>query len=137
MAMSISSEKYVSLVTFRRSGEGVTSPVWIAPLSGGRAGFTTEETSGKVKRIRNNPIVSVQACSARGKIKTDSPVVSATALVVTGTAQREVRDAIQAKYRIIATLIHIGDTFTKMLGKRKTPTAVILTFADDAIPPAQ
>lgn len=135
--MSISSEKYVSLVTLRKSGEAVASPVWIAPLRDGRAGFTTEATSGKVKRIRNNSAVTMQACNVRGKIKPNAPVVSATALVVTGSAHREVHDAIRAKYGIVVSMISIGDTFKKMFGKRKTPTAVVLTFPDDQITAAQ
>ena len=96
--MSISSAKYVSLVTFRRSGEAVASPVWIAPLADGTAGFTTEAASGKVKRIANNPAVTLQACSARGKLDDTAPIVSATATVVRGAAHKAVHDAIRAKY---------------------------------------
>jgi PPOX class probable F420-dependent enzyme len=135
--MSIASEKYVSLVTIRRSGEKVASPVWIAPLRDGRAGFTTEADSGKIKRIRNNSSVTLQACSARGKLKTDAPIVSATAMVVTGSAHREVQEAIRAKYGVIVSLIGIGDTFAKLFGRSKTPTAVVLAFAESDIAAGQ
>jgi PPOX class probable F420-dependent enzyme len=128
--MSIASEKYVSLVTVRRSGERVASPVWIAPLRDGRAGFTTEADSGKVKRIRNNSSVTVQACTARGKLKPNAPVVSATAMVVTGSSHRDVQDAIRAKYGVIVSLIGIGDKFAKLFGRSKTPTAVVLSFTE-------
>lgn len=129
----IASEKYVSLVTVRKSGVSVASPVWIAPLADGRAGFTTEATSGKVKRIRNNPAVTLQACTARGKLKEGAPIVSATAMVVTGSTQVAVRDAIHAKYGLIATFIGIGDTFAKMFGRHKTPTAIVLNFENSQL----
>ena len=129
--MSISSAKYVSLVTFRRSGEAVASPVWIAPLADGTAGFTTEATSGKVKRIANNPAVTLQACSARGKLDDTAPIVSATATVVTGAAHKAVHDAIRTKYGVIVSLIGMGDKLRKLVGKAKTPTAVVLTLAEN------
>ena len=56
----IAAARYVSLVTFNRNGDEVATAVWIAPMSGGRAGFTTAADSGKVKRLRNNPAVTLR-----------------------------------------------------------------------------
>ena len=67
--MAITDEKYVLLTTFRRNGDGVATPVWIVALPDGTAGFTTEIDSGKVKRIVNNPSVTLQACSIRGSVR--------------------------------------------------------------------
>jgi PPOX class probable F420-dependent enzyme len=47
--------KYALLVTFRRNGDPVPSPVWIAVDAAGRAYTQTGAKSGKVKRIRNDP----------------------------------------------------------------------------------
>ena len=128
--MSIASAKYVSLVTLRKSGEAVPSPVWIAPLADGRAGFTTEANSGKVKRIRNNNAVTLQECTMRGKLIEGAPVVSATAEVVSGAAHDEVHRAIRSKYGLIVLFIGIGDLFAKVMKKPRTPTAIVITFAD-------
>lgn len=137
MRMDIVSEKYVSLTTFRRSGEAVASPVWIAPLGDGRAGFTTEADSGKVKRIRNNPSITLQPCSARGKVAEGAPTTVATAMIVTGSTYTKVHDAIHAKYGVMVTLMGVADTFRKMLGRTKTPTAVVISFDDVSAPPSK
>ena len=128
--MTIASAKYVSLITLRKSGEAVSSPVWIAPLADGRAGFTTEANSGKVKRIRNNNAVTLQECTMRGKLIEGAPVVSATAEVVSGAAHDEVHRAIRSKYGLIVLFIGISDLFAKVMKKPRTPTAIVITFAD-------
>ena len=48
--------RYVSMVTYRRSGEGVPTTVWFALVDGKAYVFTGTQT-GKAKRIRNNPRV--------------------------------------------------------------------------------
>ena len=66
--MPITDEKYVSFTTLRKNGTPVSSPVWIAPLGDGTAGFTTDATSGKVKRVRKNAQVTLRPCTSRGKV---------------------------------------------------------------------
>jgi PPOX class probable F420-dependent enzyme len=58
--------KYCLLVTFRRSGERVPTPVWFG-LDGGKVYARSEERVGKVKRIRANSRVLVAPCNSRGK----------------------------------------------------------------------
>src|SRR5436305_12050656 len=58
--------KYCLLVTYRRSGEPVPTPVWFG--LGERALYVRSEANvAKVKRIRNDPRVRVAPCSVRGK----------------------------------------------------------------------
>jgi hypothetical protein len=57
--------KYAVLVTFRRNGEPVPSPMWFG-LDGGRAYIRTGADSWKVKRIKNNPSVLIAPSNARG-----------------------------------------------------------------------
>ncbi|MGF1470754.1 MAG: PPOX class F420-dependent oxidoreductase [Rubrobacteraceae bacterium] len=57
---------YISLTTFRKSGEPVSTPIWFA-LHEGRIYATTEPDSGKMKRLRNNPSVLLAPCNAWGK----------------------------------------------------------------------
>ena len=60
--------KYCLLVTYRRSGEPVPTPVWFGLDEAGDALYVrTESRAGKVKRIRANPRVLVGPASARGK----------------------------------------------------------------------
>jgi len=60
-------QKYINLETFRRNGEGVKTPVWF--VEDGRDLYvTTEATSGKAKRIRNNGKVNVAPCKMDGKL---------------------------------------------------------------------
>jgi PPOX class probable F420-dependent enzyme len=102
---AIGHEKYVALTTRKRNGDTVTSPVWIASLADGAVGFTTELTSGKVKRMRNFPEVTLQPCSARGVVKEGSSVVQGRATVLEGDACTPVEDAIKAKYGFMVTAI--------------------------------
>lgn len=129
-AHSIASNKYVSFVTFRKSGAAVPSPVWITPLADGRAGFTTDLTTGKVKRLRNDSRVTLQACTMRGAIIDGSPIVEATAAVVTDGVFAEVRRAIRSKYGVMVSVIGLRDKVKSLFGKKSTVCAVVITFAD-------
>jgi uncharacterized protein len=64
---SLRGRKYALLVTFRRSGEPVPTPVWFGLDAGGRLYFRTEARTAKVKRIRNDSHVRVGPCNVRAK----------------------------------------------------------------------
>jgi PPOX class probable F420-dependent enzyme len=67
MNPDLSNESYVNLVTFRRDGRGVPTPVWFA-LVGGLLYVFTDGTSAKVKRIRATKRVRIAACDVRGGV---------------------------------------------------------------------
>jgi PPOX class probable F420-dependent enzyme len=58
--------KYLSLVTYRRDGRGVTTPVWFV-TEGGRLFVYTEEATGKAKRLRRDPHLMAAPCTASGR----------------------------------------------------------------------
>ncbi len=128
-------EKYVSLVTFRRDGRAVATPVWFAAI-GEEFGVITETNVGKVKRIRNNPQVTVQVCDYSGKVATAGdpkaqPVLSATARLVTGREAVAVRKAIAKKYGLtyagFAVYWNFSNLFAKLRGKSDdSPETAIL-----------
>ena len=60
-------ENYVSLLTFRKDGREVATPVWFAEEAG-RIWAYSELSAGKVKRLRNSPKLRVAPCTARGKV---------------------------------------------------------------------
>ncbi len=64
---SLRGTKYISLSTFRRSGQPVLTPVWFAE-DASKLYVMTRCDSGKYKRIRNNPQIRFAACTARGKV---------------------------------------------------------------------
>ena len=59
---------YISLVTFRRSGEAVKTPVWFAK-HGGKFYVFTAAGSGKVKRLRNDRRIQAAPCGPRGRLR--------------------------------------------------------------------
>ena len=59
-------QQTVLLTTFRRDGTPVGTPVSIA-VAGDRAFVRTWEAAGKLRRIRNNPVVEVAPATWRGK----------------------------------------------------------------------
>ena len=95
--LALGDAKYVSLVTFRKSGEGVPTAVWVA-RDGDSLIVTTVDGIGKVKRIRNNPRVQLAPCSVSGKVASDAVWVDATAAVEPMTPKSS--DALAAKYKL-------------------------------------
>lgn len=62
--------QYIALETFRKNGQGVITPVWMAEEKG-KLYVWTDANSGKIKRLRNNPSVRLCASDARGTPKSD------------------------------------------------------------------
>lgn len=130
--MAITDETYVLLTTFRKNGDGVPTPVWIVALPDGTAGFTTEVASGKVKRIRNNPQVTLQACDMRGRVRAGAPVVTASAEVLVGAAAHPVRDAIRRRHSLMTKLLQVGDFFRRVVRRVDPTECAIRLVLDDA-----
>jgi len=59
--------EYALLVTFRKNGTAVPTPVWFALLDERRFVTRTEERTAKVGRIRRDPHARVIPCDPRGK----------------------------------------------------------------------
>jgi uncharacterized protein len=58
-------QQFINVETYRRNGQGVPTPVWFVEDQG-TLYVRTGDSSGKVKRIRNNPRVRVTPCDMRG-----------------------------------------------------------------------
>jgi hypothetical protein len=72
----------------------------------------------------------VQPCDIRGRIVEGSPIVSGTAVVISGAEAEKVRDAIAAKYGFTYTLFSIYLWVSERFGKHKDQpeTAVVVTL---------
>ena len=92
--LSLADARFVSLTTFRRSGERVSTPVWVG-RDGEALVVLTPAGSGKVTRLRQDPRVELAPCGRFGKV--DDGVVP-----VTGTA--DVREAPDDVERARATI---------------------------------
>lgn len=77
---------YALLVTFKRGGDGVPTPVWFA-RDGERLLVRTEADAFKAKRLRRDPRALVAPCGPNGK-PLGHPV-AARGRVLTGVAECE------------------------------------------------
>ena len=128
---TISQEKYVSVATFRKTGVAVTTATWIAPLDRGRVGILTSSASGKAKRLRNNPSVTLQPSDVRGRVKAGTtPVTGTVELVTSGPDFEAIASEVNAKYGLMVPIMRLVDG-VRHLGKRPFPyadTGVVITL---------
>ena len=88
-------QKYISLETFKKNGQGVKTPIWFVLYKNAFYVYT-EADSWKVRRIRNNPRVRVAVCNMRGRIK--GPWLDATASPVEGDERLAADRLLDRKY---------------------------------------
>jgi PPOX class probable F420-dependent enzyme len=88
-------QKYLSLETFKKNGQGVKTPVWFVLHNDSFYAYT-EANSWKVKRIRNNPRVRVAVCNMRGNVK--GPWLDGTASLVEGDERLAADKLLDRKY---------------------------------------
>ncbi len=92
---SLQKRQYISLTTFRKSGQAVATPVWFAVV-GERLYVWTGRDSGKVKRIRNNATVQVAPSTASGKLL--GPAFEASARLLPEGEEGVADEALRRKY---------------------------------------
>jgi PPOX class probable F420-dependent enzyme len=104
-------EKVISLETYRRNGEPVRTPVWFLEENG-ILYVHTDDSTGKVKRIRRNPKVRVAPSHFRGKPKAE--YVEARAELETGSEPVEnYRSKIYKKYGLQGTFTRFLQRFSR------------------------
>ncbi len=111
----LGSKRYVSITSFRRDGTAVATPVWVVPHDGRLYVWTGAQT-GKVRRIRRNPDVTLAACTARGTVT--GPPHRARAAIVPASERPEVWDLFRAKYRVQLGAIMLAGRISRMLRRR-------------------
>lgn len=132
MTTELDRAKYISFTSYRRNGDAVSLPVWVVPFEDGYA-FTTDGPSYKVKRVRNNPAVTVQACNVRGKVTPGATVYQGTAEVLESDYVAAVRKVIKGKYPIVYTLMIVPqELFAKLRRKQVTGSVAIKVTLTDA-----
>lgn len=100
--------KYMNLITFRRNGQPVSTPVWMAQ-AGERLYVTTEMNTGKVKRIRHTSRVQLAPSDRAGK--QIGPTVWGNARLLSGTQAEHADTLLGEKYGLMKRLF---DLFGKL-----------------------
>lgn len=108
---------FVSLTTFRRSGEPVATPMWIG-RDGDELVCWTPASSAKVKRLRRDPRVRLQRCSRRGALVPGAPVITGTAEI--RSAPVEAERALQVLRRTYGRQVDVVSLVERVV--RRTPT---------------
>jgi PPOX class probable F420-dependent enzyme len=119
----LSAHRNVLLVSFRRDGQPVPTPVWFASTSNALYA-RSEADAGKIKRIRRDSRVLVASCDRRGRPL--GPAHDAKARVLAGGETLVAETALAGRYgmtrRIVERLFFRGRQFA-YLEVRLTPDA--------------
>lgn len=103
---------HLSLVTFRRDGTEVATPVWFARERDALHIFSAGD-AGKVKRLRLSSRARIAHCDARGAIK--GPWVDVEATVIDDPAGKQAAlRALRKKYGVV---MWMGDFFSILSGR--------------------
>jgi uncharacterized protein len=126
--------KYVSLVTFRSSGERVPTAVWFAKFSDLANTFCviTETNAGKVRRIRQNPKIEIQVCDIKGNVAASTKTYFGIARLALGSEAVAVRKAIAKRYGITYKIFSIYNAISSLLKRRNglPETNIVFTIND-------
>ena len=98
----LQAHKYALLVTYKRTGEGVPTPVWFGLDEQERFFCRTGVQAAKAKRIRANPRVRVAPCTVRGTPK--GPYADGTARICEPAEHEHAERTIQANYSVFRRL---------------------------------
>ena len=118
--------KYVSLVSFKRDGTPVATPVWFV-VDDDRLLVITDAQSAKVKRIRRNPEVRVASCGPDGRVTSER--VAAQAEVLPPSDLERAQELMARKYRFDRVLIlPVYNLVQRIRGKRQSGQAAVLAI---------
>jgi uncharacterized protein len=120
---TLAKQPVISVTTFKRNGTAVATPVWCVGKNGSLLVFS-EADSGKVKRIRHDPHVSVAPCSFRGTPR--GPAVDADATVVDDTD--EVEALLARKYGWMWRGYNLLMAAGRWLRRQPRPDSVTITI---------
>jgi PPOX class probable F420-dependent enzyme len=111
-------QNYLSLETFKKSGQAVRTPVWFAAdrsvsldSSAAKIFIYTIGDTAKVKRMRNNPRVKIAPCDMRGKIL--GPWVDARAQFLSGEEAASGMRLLNKKYFPLKQLLGFFARFSR------------------------
>jgi PPOX class probable F420-dependent enzyme len=110
----LQSNKYVSLESFRKNGQGVLTPVWFAadPDAAPKTLYIySTADSGKAKRIRRNSRVRIAPCDIRGNLLGDW--IEARGEIVADEEARDAMRLLNTKYKPWKQLLDFFSKFSR------------------------
>ncbi|AZI58165.1 PPOX class F420-dependent oxidoreductase [Nakamurella antarctica] len=113
---------YMLLVTFRKDGTPVPTPVWTVRI-GTELWVWTSPTAGKVKRIRRDAHVQVSPCTRTGGQIGD--LVDATARIGGDAETSLVLGALVEKYGFQARITQLPNLVNRLLRKPPRPAGTL------------
>ena len=106
----VAKSDYILLTTFTKDGRPKPTAIWAAPAGDGLIAIT-QESSWKVKRIRNTARVTIAPCDKAGKPKGEA--VQATARILDKSANAATYDALAKRYGLLGKVFNF---FSKLRG---------------------
>ena len=103
-------QKYINLETYKRDGTPIRTPVWFV-IDNDLIYVITRESTGKVKRLKNNQSVRIVPCSFKGQSKNEW--VNGRVEKITGEKADKAIKFRKKKYGMYARLIGL---FTSQKG---------------------
>ena len=97
-------QKYINLETYKKDGTPIRTPVWFV-IDNDLIYVITMESTGKVKRLKNNQEVRIVPCSFKGKPK--NGWVKAKAEKITGEEADKAIKLRKKKYGMSARLVSL------------------------------
>ena len=116
----VAKSEYILLTTFTKDGRPKPTAIWAAPSGDGLV-VITQESSWKVKRIRNTPRVTIAECDRVGKPRGEA--VEAVATILDKSANGATYDAIGRRYGLIGKGFSF---FSKLKGGMKSNVSIEL-----------
>lgn len=126
MSVSLDRARYLSLATYRKTGESVPTPVWFARNNSAYYVFSARDV-GKIKRLRNSSRAQIAPCDVRGGLLGDWQ--DAQAFIVQDAT--EIQSAYRALHAKYGWQIRTLDFFSRLSGKIKQREVIRIELKPD------
>ena len=103
-------QKYINLETYKKDGTPIRTPVWFV-IDKEIIYIITRDSTGKVKRLKNNQDVQIVSCSFKGEPKNEW--VKGKTEMITG---EEADKAIKLRKKKYGMFVRLSGIFTSKKG---------------------
>lgn len=114
---ALADQRYMSLETFKKNGEGVKTPVWLA-IVGEAVYVFTDGTSYKVKRLGRDPRARIAGCNASGGSIHTAWFDAKGSLVPPGAERDAAYAALRKKYGLQMAVLDVASRIGGRFGRR-------------------
>ena len=103
-------KKCINIETYRKTGDPVRTPVWFIEENG-ELFVRTDSTTGKIKRIHNNPRVRVAPCNMGGTVK--GAWVDGKARMIDTESSERIFSLLKKKYGMPYMIVRFFQRFSR------------------------